>query len=144
MKFPSHLNCDGKIVSEMGPWNTLTIVVDRSTDRQRKHDRKIDKYRDRQVDRDKKINRQQRRWLPKFAVGGGKEWPKSLKLINEYIYIYICMYICVCVCVFGISNLTIYHSISSTFSRFIYIHKNVTRICVPYLRIRTLCLVSIQ
>ena len=20
MKFPSHLNCDGKIVSEMGPW----------------------------------------------------------------------------------------------------------------------------
>ena len=26
MKFPSHLNCDGKIVSEMGPWSTLSVA----------------------------------------------------------------------------------------------------------------------
>ena len=26
MKFPSHLNCDGKIVSEMGPWITSLVL----------------------------------------------------------------------------------------------------------------------
>ena len=27
MKFPSHLNCDGKIVSEMGPWTGLFSLL---------------------------------------------------------------------------------------------------------------------
>ena len=26
MKFPSHLNCDGKIVNEMGPWFIMPYI----------------------------------------------------------------------------------------------------------------------
>ena len=31
MKFPSNLNCDGKIFSEMGPWRGKMIVTTEDT-----------------------------------------------------------------------------------------------------------------